>query len=87
MTFESHSRTEVTARLELKKHAAERNSVKNAGKQSAKAAKTASRRVPNMRNKKNVVLAAVVVLAGLSFFSGQFGFSSEKVQTHSVSAE
>jgi len=40
-----------------------------------------------MRNKKNVVLAAVVVLAGLSFFSGQFGFSSEKVQTHSVSAE
>jgi hypothetical protein len=67
------------------KPAAERNSVKNAGKQSAKAAKTASRRVPNMRtSKKNVVLAAAV-LAGLSFFSGQFGFSSEKVQTHTVS--
>ena len=35
-------------------------------------------------SRKNVVLAAVV-LAGLSFFSGQFGFSSEKVQTHTVS--
>jgi hypothetical protein len=76
----------VTARLELKKHAPERNSVKNAGKQSAKAAETASRRVPNMRNSKKNVISAALVLAGLSFFSGQFGFSSEKVQAHSVSA-
>ena len=36
-------------------------------------------------SKKNVVLAAAV-LAGLSFFSGQFGFSLEKVQTHAASA-
>jgi hypothetical protein len=76
----------VTARLKLGKHAAERDSVKSAGKQSAKAAKTASGRVPNMHtSKKNVVLAAVV-LAGLRFFSGQFGFSAEKIQIHTVSA-
>jgi hypothetical protein len=36
-------------------------------------------------SKKNVVLAAVV-LASLRFFSGQFGFSSEKVQIHTASA-
>ena len=85
MTFESHSKTEVTAQLELGKNAAERNSAKS-GKQAKAANKKASGRVPNMRTpKKNVVLAAVV-LASLSFFSGRFGFSSEKVQVHSASA-
>ena len=86
MTFESHSKTEVTAQLELSKNAAERNSAKS-GKQAKAANKKASGRVPNMRTpKKNVVLAAAVVLASLSFFSGRFGFSSEKVQVRSASA-
>ena len=85
MTLESHSKTEVTAQLELSKNAAQRNSAKS-GKQAKAADRKASGRVPNMRtSKKNVVLAAVV-LASLSFFSGRFGFSSEKVQVHSASA-
>jgi hypothetical protein len=86
VAFNSYSKTEVTAQLKLSKNAAEINSAKSAGKQAKATNKKASGRVPNMRtSRKNVVLAAAV-LAGLSFFSGQFGFSSEKVKTHTVSA-
>ena len=77
-TFESRSKTEVTAQLKLSKHAAER--------ESAKAANTAHGRVPMKHTLKLTVLAAVIAMASMSFFSGQLGFSSEKAQTHTVSA-
>lgn len=38
-----------------------------------------------MNTKKNVVLAVVVAVASMGFFSGQVRFSEEKVQTHTAS--
>ena len=75
------------AQLKLKKDAAELKFAKPAEHKPVKVAKTASKGVPNMNTKtKNVVLAAVaVLLASVSFFSGQLRFSAEKAQTHSVS--
>ena len=75
----------MTAQLKLDKRP-KRKAGKTDQRSNNKAAKTASKEVPNMNmNTKNAVIAALI--ASVICFSGQLRFSSEEViRVHSASA-